>query len=195
MVLQSERLLLILDLDETLVHASETLLESYPDFIRDPYYVYIRPGLESFLKTCAGFCDLAIWSTGTEDYVEALVSHIVPEEIQLQFVWSRLNCTYHRNRETLTEYFLKDLRKIRRRGRSLDRVLIVDDEPLMLGRSYGNAIYVNSFYGSKEDSEFDLLGVYLKTLDACRDVRMVEKRSWRQKARAVLEQGLQQPLL
>lgn len=35
--------LLILDLDETLIHSIETKLDVEPDFYFEPYYVYKRP--------------------------------------------------------------------------------------------------------------------------------------------------------
>lgn len=41
--------LLILDLDETLIHARELALSYEPDFWVPPYPVYLRPGVHGFL--------------------------------------------------------------------------------------------------------------------------------------------------
>jgi TFIIF-interacting CTD phosphatase-like protein len=48
----SKNKLLILDLDETLIHASETPLDYRSDFLVYDYYIYKRPNLDRFLATC-----------------------------------------------------------------------------------------------------------------------------------------------
>lgn len=64
--------LLVLDLDETLIHSSETPLHRAPNFRVGPYYVYQRPDLQEFLATAAVHYRLAIWSAGSDDYVAAI---------------------------------------------------------------------------------------------------------------------------
>lgn len=51
----AERILLILDLDETLIYASEAALDREPDFT-----VYRRPWLDEFLARCERNFDLAV---------------------------------------------------------------------------------------------------------------------------------------
>jgi NLI interacting factor-like phosphatase len=46
-------ILLILDLDETLIYATEEPLQRVPDFIIGPYAVYRRPYLTEFLTSCS----------------------------------------------------------------------------------------------------------------------------------------------
>ena len=48
-----QQTLLILDLDETLIHATSCPLETAPDFTAGPYLVYKRPGLDNFIETVA----------------------------------------------------------------------------------------------------------------------------------------------
>ena len=48
-----QQTLLILDLDETLIHATSCPLETAPDFTAGPYLVYKRPGLDIFIETVA----------------------------------------------------------------------------------------------------------------------------------------------
>lgn len=175
-----ERILLILDLDETLVHASETPLEHPPDLILEPYFVYKRPGLDTFLTQCGQVFDLAIWSSGLELYVSKVATMILPHAVELKFLWSRQRCTYRRDQDTWLEYFAKDLRKVRRLGHRLERILIVDDEPIKLRRNYGNAIYIKPFVGDPQDIELNLLMIYLRTLKECKDLRAIEKRRWRE---------------
>ena len=80
--------------------------------------------------------------------------------------------------ERREKVWVKDLRKVKRKGHDLDRVLIVDDEPAKLTRNYGNAIYVTPFEGNPNDSELPLLLKYLERLWHTRNFRAIEKRGW-----------------
>lgn len=185
---QTERILLILDLDETLVHASEAPLARPPDFQLYGYHVYRRPHLDEFLDVCARHFDLAVWSSASDDYVRAIVERIVPDVAALHFVWGRSRATLRRFISPHEAFFypswdhrhyLKPLAKLARRGWPLERVLIVDDTPEKCVRNYGNAIYVRPFEGDEADCELPLLARYLEAMKDCRNVRVVEKRTWR----------------
>ncbi len=176
-----QRILLILDLDETLIFATgNPLPDRQHDFMVGPYIVYRRPHLEHFLKICSKHYELAIWSSGGSDYVEAVVARIMPEGVQSLFVWSRERCSARLDPENGDTCFLKDLRKIKRQGFNLDRVLIVEDTRENVCRHYGNAIYVTSYTGQADDQELLLLSRYLASIRETANVRRLEKRGWRQ---------------
>ena len=178
----TDEFLLILDLDETLIHATLSQLEISPEFTIGPYSVYLRPGLTGFLDEISKHFQLAIWSSSTDDYMRPILSQIIPNEIRLEFAWSRTRCVSRFHPELQTQYWLKDLKKVKRVGYNLARVLIVDDEKIKLQRNYRNAIYVLPFTGSPEDNELALLAAYLRSLTSVEDVRTIEKRNWRDKA-------------
>jgi carboxy-terminal domain RNA polymerase II polypeptide A small phosphatase len=176
-----QRILLILDLDETLIFSTGNPFPGRPhDFMVCPYSVYCRPHLDDFLRACSQYYDLAVWSSGGSDYVEGIVGKIMHEGVQPVFVWSRERCTARLDPESGDTRFLKDLRKIKRRGYDLDRVLIVEDTRENVRRHYGNAIYVVSYTGQPDDTELLLLGRYLASLHTMENVRRLEKRGWRQ---------------
>jgi RNA polymerase II subunit A small phosphatase-like protein len=185
----NDKILLILDLDETLIHASEGPLDRPADFRVFGYYVYKRPHLDAFLRECSRHFALAVWSSASDDYVEAVVQRIIPPEIPLQFVWGRSRCTYcfdaaafesggHADAHSHYNY-LKVLKKVKKRGYSLRRVLIVDDTPHKAGRNYGNAIYPREYLGDALDDELPQLLRYLLQLKDAENVRTIEKRNWR----------------
>ncbi len=60
--LHDARSLLILDLDETLIWATEEALDQAPDFEVGPYSVYKRPGVAEFLATAMQWFELAVWT-------------------------------------------------------------------------------------------------------------------------------------
>jgi RNA polymerase II subunit A small phosphatase-like protein len=176
-----DRILLILDVDETLVFATEQKLDREPDCIVGPYHVYRRPHLEAFLRACRQQFKLAIWSSSTVDYAEAVVRATFPAGIEPIFIWHRKHCVQRFDVERHETYFVKDLKKLKRRGFSLERVLIVEDTPQKVQRNYGNAIYVTPFYGDPEDDELQRLATYLESLRSASNVRSIEKRGWRRR--------------
>lgn len=101
--------LLILDLDETLLHASETELSLECDFMFDRFWVYRRPFLEEFLVESSLHYDLAVWSSASDDYVEELVNTVVRPIVQLVFSWGRSRGTYRRDFDTDEYFYAKDL--------------------------------------------------------------------------------------
>ncbi|WP_254512628.1 HAD family hydrolase [Anatilimnocola floriformis] len=170
--------LLILDLDETLIHARESPLQRPPDFEAGPFAVYQRPMLREFLAAVAQQYRLAIWSSASADYVTVIVERMAPP-VELDFVWSRSRCTPRYHLELMERYWVKDLKKVKRLGFDLSRVLMVDDTPSKLERNFGNAVYVRPFEGDATDEELPRLATYLLSLAECADFRRVEKRGWR----------------
>lgn len=186
------KILLVLDLDETLIHATATKLGDDFAFQIYHYYVYKRPGLDVFLRTCAANFQLAVWSSASDDYVAEVVKRIFPADIKLAFVWGRSRCTpivsspidedgyYNLDGRSHYEY-AKLFKKVRRVGFDLKRVLIVDDTPEKVRNCYGNAIYPTPFLGNPTDDELAILAEYLDSLKAVENTRNIEKRQWQLK--------------
>ena len=182
--------LLVLDLDETLVFASESPLARPADFMANQYHVYRRPHLEAFLESVSKHFRLAVWSSANDAYVERIVKGVFPSDIPLEFVWGRSRATLRR---ASTEEgfpaeagshlnYRKPLSKLKKLGWRLENILILDDTPAKSAQNYGNAIYPTVWNGDEEDVELQLLARYLPTLSCVENVRTVEKRNWRSKA-------------
>lgn len=190
----ADKMLLVLDIDETLIHATPNALNRPADYKVFDYYVYCRPYLNAFFNTIKDDFLIALWSSASDDYVNEVAKHIVPKDITLQFVWARSRCTYKRDRELLTDsfgnyeshfsdhfHYTKPLKKLKRKGFKLNRILIVDDTPHKCSNNYGNAIYPKEFLGDLQDDELKKLAQYLKTLKDITNVRTIEKRGWSSK--------------
>lgn len=173
------RPLLVLDLDETLLYSVNEPLSRAPDHRVGPFHVYLRPYLHRFLREIAQHYDLAVWSAATDDYVQAVVTLATPKNVDLAFVWGRSRCTYRRDVVEDELYFVKDLKKVRRKGYSLARTLIVEDTPRKVERHYGNAVYVPPWEGDEEDDLLLDLLEYLRAIYGEPNVRSIEKRGWR----------------
>jgi carboxy-terminal domain RNA polymerase II polypeptide A small phosphatase len=182
------RTLLILDVDETLIHASDSVLDRPADFRLFGYHIYRRPHLDRFIERVSAAFDLAVWSSAGDDYVRAVVNFIFPDPSILKFVWGSSRATLrqrtpdeygHRHHDLGHLNYVKPLSKVARRGWNLNRVLIVDDTPEKCERNYGNAVYPAPFNGDPNDDELFHLATYLETLKDVPNVRRIEKRLWR----------------
>jgi len=175
--------LLVLDLDETLVH-SRYLGEitegpgRKPDHYLDDIVTWERPGVRAFMDWCLdSFAGVGVWTVGTRPYADELLP-LICDVGRLAFVYGRDRCTRKRNLETWEEYWVKDIRKLQKLGFPRTKILCVDDSPEKFERSYGNYIYMSPFEGDPEDRELEQLRGYLETLGPVPDVRSIDKRGW-----------------
>lgn len=172
--------LLILDIDETLLYAAKKKLPRDCDLVVGPYSIYLRPNLSRFLQEIAGVYELAIWTSSNRKFAEAVVDQL-PFHTHPSFVWSRKRCTQKIDWDTRETIFVKDLKKVKRIGYDLGRILIGDDSPEKVYRNYGNHIHVEPFTGDPDDNELYFLEKYLKSIADADNVRSMEKRFWRSK--------------
>ncbi len=176
---ETDKILLILDLDETLIHATESKLEIKSDFQYAEYFVYKRPNLNKFLTEMSEHFKLAVWSSADDKYVKDVVELIKPTEIEFEFIWARSRCTLKRDYELDKYVREKRLKKVKKQGFRLEKSLIVDDSPEKTRDNFGNAIYVMPYEGNLNDNELNLLSEFLKSIKDTENVRSIEKRGWR----------------
>ncbi|MBE9042621.1 HAD family hydrolase [Oscillatoriales cyanobacterium LEGE 11467] len=130
--------LLILDLDETLIFSTEIPLE-YPECFKVPnYYVYLRPNFKYFIEYCFDNFEVAVWTASSRDYADEIIDRIFPDRHKLVFLWSNDRCTLKFHWQTGDYEFIKDLKKVKKRGYPLEKILFVDDRPENLIRQYSN---------------------------------------------------------
>lgn len=74
--------------------------------------------------------------------------------------------------------YIKALKKLKKKGYNIEKILIVDDTPFKCKRNYGNAIYPKEYLGSESDDELNKLASYLDSIKNVENVRGIEKRGW-----------------
>lgn len=184
-----EKPLLILDLDETLFHTAydhEAITRRHgvrPDFsFEQHYHVFKRPGVHDFVAQVADSWRLAVWTSATQDYAQFMCERIL-RQVPLEFMFDRRRCTRRRNfgsgmYHSNDVYMVKDLKKVKRLGYALDRMLLIEDRPENGERQYGNLVRVPGFYGDPSDDVLPRLARYLDTLVDAPSFRSIEKRGW-----------------
>jgi TFIIF-interacting CTD phosphatase-like protein len=178
--------LLILDLDETLIHSVETPLAQVADFFVYSYAVYKRPHLDVFLATCLEWFNVAVWTSAGDEYAAAIINNIFPDPQALKFVWSGDRCSIASNinydcidGNYPPYYSRKPLKKVKRLGYRPESIIAIDDTPKKWELSYGNLLAVKPFEGDESDRELEYLLIYLQRLKEEENIRRVEKRGWR----------------
>lgn len=191
MTADKSEIIVILDIDETLVYATKHRLNIEHDFEIADYFVYKRPHFDKFIDFIDKNFLFAIWSSATDKYVDEMT-----EKLELNkkavFCWARSKATFKRpptfdsdgdlNVDSIDHhFFVKRLKKVKKLGFDLEKILIIDDSPHKSQENYGNAIYISEFKGDKDDNELLELTKYLKTLKQVDNVRLIEKRNWKEK--------------
>jgi RNA polymerase II subunit A small phosphatase-like protein len=177
--------LLILDLDETLIHSEYNSEPDWYDFSfsKDSYgqteffYTQKRPFLKEFLNVVKVNFNLAIWTAASHEYAQEIIKEIGLKEEDLVFFYHKEMCTLRYDYDQQNYYGVKKLEKIKSFC-PLERVLIVDDIVETAQFNYGNLINIKPFNGNRNDIELLKLVSYLEKIKDEPNFRRIEKRGW-----------------
>jgi len=162
------RVCLVLDLDETLVHASFTPVDhfdfTFPIFIKGKeYQMYVRkrPFMEEFLAAVAQKFEVVVFTASMSEYASEVLDLIDPTGVLIHHRLFRQHCT------NTNGLFIKDLGLL---GRPLERVVIVDNSPTAFLWHPHNAIQCTSWFDDACDSELREIIPLLDELAVASDV-------------------------
>ena len=167
--------ILVLDLDETLIHSSFDNSEHY-DFEacvtigNSCYSVFIqkRPGVDEFLQVVLENFDVFIFTASISEYSSSIVSKLIPG-FPVEKILTREHCKY------LNGNFIKELSLF---GKDLSQVIIVDDKAVSFCLNPSNGIIIPTWDGDENDNK--LIKDTLPLLEKCfyaDDVRTVINQS------------------
>jgi CTD small phosphatase-like protein 2 len=163
------RVTLVLDLDETLVHASTEPVAN-PDILfpvtwnNIDYRVYAmkRPYLEEFLDAAAQLFEVVVFTASQRVYANKLLDVIDPTYRWFRHRLFRDSCVY------VEGNYLKDLSVL---GRDLRHTVIIDNSPQAFGFQYNNGVPILSWFDNPDDTELLKIIPFLRRLAAAPDVR------------------------
>lgn len=110
-----------------------------------------------------------------------MIKNIFSDNLPLDFVFTGERCVLRRNLDLDVIEIFKPLKKVKRKGYSLNHVLIVDNIAETFKYNYGNGILVKEYLGEKNDNELFLLLKYLEIIGAEENMRVIDKRHWKSK--------------
>ena len=137
--------MLVLDLDETLIH-STPLRSSYCCLNirigRRIVYFQKRPGLDEFLKEIKKYYDIYFFTASTTEYGNKIID-LISSETPINKRFFRDSCNF------INGYIVKDLNLI---TNNLNNILIVDDCSSVALFQPQNLIKIKPFTGFEEDN-------------------------------------------
>jgi TFIIF-interacting CTD phosphatase-like protein len=128
-MVEVKRLLVILDLDETLIHGSTSIAKETADFQSGPHRCLIRPHALDLIDALLDRFEVAVWTSAGELHAQSVVDALFESRDDLSFVWSASRCTDYRDFENDRTVSLKQSKKLRRYGYELDHVIAIDESP------------------------------------------------------------------
>ena len=166
----SGKKILVLDLDETLVHSSQEkpfpnktniILHSNIQNIIYTIYIIERPFLDIFLKELSLCYDLYIYTASMSQYAEQLVKIIDKNKVIIQ-VLNRQDCKF------IKGVFFKDLSIFKK---DFKDIIIIDNNSNSCALNKDNGIPITTWIDNPNDKELLKLIPILKFLSKVEDVR------------------------
>ena len=172
------RKILILDLDETLLHAdfqNEYLNHDAEVSFTDENLnnvtvgVFFRPGLAEFLNTMKESFEMYIFTASIESYANAVIDIIDKDKTIFSGVFYRKDCVRY-----LDSVYVKDLKYIF--GDELNDVVIVDNSLYSFMNQLSNGILISTFINNKNDLElYKLMNYLVNCVYWAKDVREINE--------------------
>jgi RNA polymerase II subunit A small phosphatase-like protein len=154
-------MILVFDLDETLIHSHEKHVSGPDVFRMDEYYVQRRPYLDQFLSMLKGDPDyqFGVWSAGSYSYVHDIVKNIFPNDNKPLFVLTRNDCNELRDKPL--SKVLNLLYDAGNTNITSHEILIIDNKPDVTGHDHLRHLLIKDFEGDRKDIELKDLWNYL----------------------------------
>ena len=180
--LSKSKKILLLDLDETLIHAD--FAKEYENDTKNPYDtiisfeseneinnvgIFLRPGVKLFLENLSKFFEIGIFTASVSEYADEVIKFLDPENNFIKFKLYRKNCI---NVNDILK--VKDLRILK--NFDLKNVVLVDNNMYSFAAQLSNGILINSFYFNKNDNElYNVYGYLMNYIYQAEDVRKVNE--------------------
>jgi Dullard-like phosphatase family protein len=165
----SDKKTLVLDLDETLVHSgflpfscpSDVVIKIELENEIHDIHVLVRPGVKEFLEKMSKKYEIVIFTASLAKYADPLLD-IIDKQGYCPFRLFREHCTL------INTAFVKDLKRL---GRELKDIIIVDNSPISYALNPDNGLPILSWFEDKNDRELFNITPILEFLSEVNDVR------------------------
>lgn len=181
------KILLVFDLDETLVYATDKELDTSPDFELPLYKIYKRPGLDGLMSMVFANFRVGFWSSASNNYVKNVVKNLIDSSFTPAFVWGRSRCTFEldktKNRPRNSNYnYIKKLSKVAKLFQfPQNQILIMDDSPHKSKYNTENAVLIEEWKGNMDDRELFYLENFLQSVIGFDNIEQIQLNDWKSK--------------
>lgn len=151
--------ILILDLDETLIHTTNHNSSASSDrryvldLSEDRMSGTMRPYVKEFLQFAKdNFHEVVIWTAATKDYADAVVDLLFDSDSRPLLVLSREDCRY--DPAVYGGSYTKPTHRLaHQQGWDPKLVLMLDDRPYTFAHNPQNGLLIRSYQGENDDNE------------------------------------------
>lgn len=169
------RKLLVLDMDETLVHATAPTEGDYRLIVpAEPAFeigLRLRPFVKDFLAKMSEIYEIVVFTSSQQAYADSVLNFLDPQHTLIHHRLYRQHCT------VLSGVSYKDLRVFT--GVDLRDIVICDNLISNFGLQLDNGVPVKTWTNAKDDKELVLLCQYLTRLVEVKDVREVNRETFK----------------
>lgn len=163
-------MLVVLDIDETLLHASTFPLTNPCDYKAERTWVYKRPYVDGFLRYCQQNFLVGVWTSARASYAQEIVEQVFPY-LSLVFVFNETHCEsgVDENGHIIS---IKPLNKLATLGFDLSQIVMIDDSPEKHSLNPANLLQVAPFFASEREMVEDQGLAHLqRQLDRIKDCK------------------------
>ena len=181
----SNKKVLILDLDETLIHSDidrlldqkktkyDVILNIDSDEEKNiELPILLRPGLFEFLDYASEKFDLVVFTASEKFYADPIIDYIEKNKKYFKMRLYREHCIFIE-----PGIYIKDL-TIFKQYKKLEDVIIVDNSLFSFANQLNNGILVTSFFDDKNDSFLYNVKEYLDMIKDVKDFREINKENF-----------------
>jgi len=168
---RKEKKVLVLDLDETLIHSTsrgsrnhDYMIEVLLDKHICLYYVYKRPYVDSFLKKVSEWYKVVVFTASLKEYADPVIDYLDPENKIFSKRYFRESCQYRNG------LYMKDLQIIEK---DLSKICLVDNSSFSYEINKENGIPIETWINDPKDRELLNLLPFLDALRFVEDVRSI----------------------
>ena len=182
----SNKKLLILDIDETLVHSdldfslnqNKTKYDAILHFDSEeekniPVPLLVRPGTKKFLDYAVQEFDLVVFTASDQQYADVVIDYLEKDKKYFKMRLYRNHCVFIE-----PGLYIKDLR-IFSGIKKLEDIIILDNSLFSFANQLNNGILITSFFSDLNDSFLENVKCYLDYIKNEKDIRIVNKNSFR----------------
>jgi Dullard-like phosphatase family protein len=185
-IFNSNKKLLILDIDETLVHSdldfslnqNKTKYDAILHFDSEeekniPVPLIVRPGTKKFLDYAVQEFDLVVFTASEQQYADVVIDYLEKDKKYFKKRFYRNHCVFIE-----PGLYIKDLR-IFSGIKKLEDIIILDNSLFSFANQLNNGILITSFFSDLNDSFLENVKCYLDYIKNEKDIRIVNKKSFR----------------
>lgn len=170
-----DRKVLVLDMDETLVHATCAKEGDYQlqvtGEIGFEIGLKLRPFVKDFLLKMSQIYEVVVFTSSQQSYADTVLNFLDPSHTLIHHRFYRQHCHFI----STTAY--KDLRLFT--GIPLPHIIICDNVIANFALQLDNGVPVKTWTGDKKDQELVFLAQYLGKLVGAADVREVNRETFK----------------